>query len=294
MKDSDPKDIDLLPDSGGRPIEIGELRICRRCGLAYGPWHYPFGENAGAVWYQACRCPGRPAATKPPNLDIRTVAELCKCCGAEFVPSGLKYSGWFCSDCKERAVELARVLGFWLVPIGRHSLIHGILLTPRDPVTTEVVERFASGFRALCIRMDWLDDWVKQSLPSRLSALGLAVHQDPKLTDYLHALSFTWVDKDREFNRLRDYFLERFIGPQRTESRPPPKRRNHHVILGAWALFSCAFWYTWHFLAPLVVNPATAPSTFDDFSDCGLWLKAIVAAIAAVRFERWYSRRARN
>ena len=63
-------------------------------------------------------------------LDFPTAAELCRCCGLELLQSGCKWSVWFCNDCKPRVLKLNQSVGAWVIPIRRHSLMHGLSYSP--------------------------------------------------------------------------------------------------------------------------------------------------------------------
>jgi hypothetical protein len=76
------------------------------------------------------------------GFDFNTVVELCYGCGIEPIRSGSRWSIFFCSDCVDRAMTINRRHGQWIVPMGRHSVMHGAALSTEDaaePFTRQVL-----------------------------------------------------------------------------------------------------------------------------------------------------------
>ena len=83
------------------------------------------------------------------RYDYNANLELCACCKLEALPSGSRFSVWFCKDCKERALDLNTRVGKCVIPIGRHSLMAGIGIRggphlEDDAFLDAAVERFAT------------------------------------------------------------------------------------------------------------------------------------------------------
>ncbi len=128
------------------------MELCRECLRLRGP----LGERT-----QRCAC--EPKEPLWNGYDYNTAIELCQCCAAATIPSGSRWSVFFCDACKERVVAYNRAAGCCAIPIGRHSLMNGIFVTDED-VESSLVSFFE--------RIDRLTKWhrervraVVQSLP---------------------------------------------------------------------------------------------------------------------------------
>jgi len=214
---NEPRDVGLTSEQAPLDIDFTGLSICQWCYRLFGFWRYRSGGRAQAVWEQLCSCSRGPRSERPnwPGFDYNNVVELCKCCGAELLQSGSKWSVWFCDECKRNVTELNGTAGFALISIGRHSIMNGIVLPASAPNTQPVIERFMGRCENLFARMDWLDDRMKLVLKQRLGAADLTLGPNPELVHYLQMLSVAAVDKRCEFEDLRNYFMKRLrAGPE--------------------------------------------------------------------------------
>jgi len=106
-------------------------------------------------FHQRCGCEGSdedPWGLWPrtgAHFDFNCYLELCRCCCVEPIRSGSRWSLFFCEECKARVFALNRALGRWVVPIGRHSAMHGILVRGDEAVDPQVAERFVGAARGL-------------------------------------------------------------------------------------------------------------------------------------------------
>jgi hypothetical protein len=96
-----------------------EYRLCMTCGLVFDA-----ADPSDGGPRQLCRCV--PSNADEWRGDLSERAHLCKCCRLELLPSGSRWSVWFCSECLGRVGELNARLGRYVVPIGRHSLMGGV------------------------------------------------------------------------------------------------------------------------------------------------------------------------
>jgi len=96
-----------------------EYRLCMTCGLVF---DRVVPSDGGPR--QLCRCV--PSNADEWRGDLSERAHLCACCRLELLPSGSRWSVWFCPECLDRVRELNARLGRYAVPIGRHSLMAGV------------------------------------------------------------------------------------------------------------------------------------------------------------------------
>jgi hypothetical protein len=103
--------------------EVSHLQVCRACLTLRGPFYDNF-NRCDRV--QPCGCD----ADQPPwnGYDYNTFAELCRGCAAEIVHSGSKWSPFFCDACKARVLTYNESVGSCVIPLGRHSLMNGVVL----------------------------------------------------------------------------------------------------------------------------------------------------------------------
>lgn len=128
-----------------------ELHVCWGClglvgSLTRTNRRWPAGLT-GPVAQDTCQCPDRLRMTashglrEALHLDINEVLRICMCCGADVVPSGSKWSPFFCRPCMHLAQDLNRRAGHLVIPIGRHSMMNGIGLS-NDSFDQVSVRRF--------------------------------------------------------------------------------------------------------------------------------------------------------
>jgi hypothetical protein len=202
------------------------LRVCCTCGGLFGPVQ----AKGGQTVEQRCRC--GPPDTGPgwPGFDFNSVAELCRCCGQELLRSGSRYSVWFCSDCKEQVRLLNARLRRYAIPLGRHSLHGGFLLSPRqdEASLTLEIEVFVDRWRNISEAMGALEAWagevVRQVVhergldPGGGRADGAGSPESVPIRDYLHSCR---TDEREKMRRFRDMvaFLESWGAKKGEEAR---------------------------------------------------------------------------
>ena len=94
--------------------------LCMTCRVIFEPE-----PPAPGLLRQRCNC-DRSEGPKWEKSDLDERAHLCECCRLELLPSGSRWSVWFCDECKGQVLELNARLGSYVVPIGRHSLMSRI------------------------------------------------------------------------------------------------------------------------------------------------------------------------
>ena len=163
--------------------DTSTLAICGKCFEICGSV-----SVEGASYQQLCSC--RPLRARRnvkfgPRNDYATYVELCHACGLEAIPSGSKWSQFFCSDCHDVIRNLNRTLGFALIPIGRHSIMNSFSLRGKDVADREKIDSFVKGLRSLFFRMDALQDWRRLMVARRCAELGFDSDKPINLEDFL-------------------------------------------------------------------------------------------------------------
>ena len=139
-------------------------------------------------------------AAKWPGFDYNIAAELCQACGCAVLRSGSRYSVWFCSECKKRAGTLDTATGPRLIPIGPHTIMHGIALPANPEPTDAAIDVFFNRIRAFTARVDRLRSWSHAVVRSNLETLHLASAPTVLLADYLEAANS--LDRGERFDAM--------------------------------------------------------------------------------------------
>jgi hypothetical protein len=164
---------------------------------------------------QHCSCQRSEGSEEQwPGWDFNTYLELCRCCGIEAVKSGSRWSPFFCHECRARVLSFDRRHRRWIIPIGRHSIMHGEFLGGNEALIDEHVEHFVLRARGLFAATDHLDTWASARVKQNLEALGWAAGQEADLSRYLRAAQERRLDKQAAFHGLREHFIHP-IDPER-------------------------------------------------------------------------------
>jgi hypothetical protein len=170
---------------GAGPVDPGGLRICADCRRLKGAVPGPDPRT------QRCGCQGRapegPRQTWP-GYDHNTYAELCRCCALVLLPSGLKWSVWFCDDCKPLVIAFNRAVGRYVIPIGRHSIMNRVGIRADALVSTPTIDRFVDDVRSMAGGIERLAAFAMQVTEQNLTTLGFDVTRDTPLAAYLRAI----------------------------------------------------------------------------------------------------------
>lgn len=180
--------------------ELGPLdgfAICPDCRTLRGPCA-PV-SLPGRIVMQGCDCERRAReprseeqrrAERWGNFDFNVAVELCRCCGRVPLRSGSRWSVWLCEECKPRVLALNGRFGRTIVPIGRHSMMHGIGIP--GPVTendAEAIEEFVGSANGLFRAIDRLEEWARERVAYNIYRLGLDVDAPVHLTEYLDCIA---------------------------------------------------------------------------------------------------------
>lgn len=147
------------------------LVVCGTCGDVVGPAEDPPGAEAPRI--QAGTCPAHAIPEQPrwPRHDFNRFVELCRCCGTVPMKSGSRWSTWFCPACREEVDLLNQRLGRYAIPIGRHSVHAGRLLTRESLADPLEVEIFTSATNAAFDAIRVLSRWARHVVRLNLRAI---------------------------------------------------------------------------------------------------------------------------
>lgn len=123
------------------------------CGCRLESWHQPRSEMP-----------------QPPG-DFPTALELCYCCASNIIPSGSKFSIFFCDACRPDIVRLRDAVGSAVIPLGRHSLMNGIALRGPNARSRLHVTSFAAANIQSANRMDRLFEWRRLVIADRVTSM---------------------------------------------------------------------------------------------------------------------------
>lgn len=174
---------------------------------------------------QHCSC-RRSDEPRWPRFDFNEHVHLCECCLQEALPSGSKFSIWFCDPCKDLVTALNDELRVWLIPTGRHSfmvrtyarpgslMLSGGDLVPSEPsMNRAAIDRFVRGLFGMTSSIDLLlHEWSRATLLQNLCDLELSSSAEVRLSDYLTAVRARAAQdphhsKSAEFARLTEHML---------------------------------------------------------------------------------------
>jgi len=107
----------LSPDENVSLASIAVMRVCRTCGKLSGE----FFKNGSSV-RQQCKCE-KTDEDRWLGFDFNEIVTLCYGCGLAVLPSGSRYSLWFCEPCKQTVFALNDACNAYVIPTGRHSFM---------------------------------------------------------------------------------------------------------------------------------------------------------------------------
>lgn len=170
------------------------------CGTCHSLQGGPIGRVGPAEVRQLCHCATADEHAAQPRIgDHNTKLELCRCCAVEALPSGSRWSGWFCGECKPRVTTLNRRSGRCVVPIGRHSLMNGVFF---DPGADDAVRAFADQVTTLFAEMGGTEAWARSAVRLNLATAGLPVDEDIDLDTYLAAVAALPSVRKQRFTQM--------------------------------------------------------------------------------------------
>jgi hypothetical protein len=189
---------------------FASFEVCVRCYELHGPFDHAW-KGTQYRFVQECRCEreARPDGERQPtwmSFDFNDGAELCYGCGAELLRSGSRFSVWFCGPCKARVAECNRAAGVAVVPIGRHSFMHGFGLSGASAPPGEI-DAFVARLGNLFDRIQLLDGWSREVVRRNLADTGFLDPEAPvALPRYLVAVAN--VDRDERFATMLEWMTD--------------------------------------------------------------------------------------
>lgn len=129
------------------------LELCRECLELRGPC---LDRAGGGERTQRCAC--EPKEPRWKGYDYNMALELCRGCVAATVPSGSRWSPFFCGECAPRVLAYNRAAGA-AIPVGRHSMMNGLGLSGAGASSAAAASALAAGMAGLVDRIDRLWRW---------------------------------------------------------------------------------------------------------------------------------------
>jgi len=151
--------------------------------LSEGLWvHVPCGRLRGETARGDQQCPCGPDSGRWPDWDVSEVAQLCVVCARATAGGSTRWSWLACHDCRRVNDTLASTLGRTVLPLGRHSIMNGVVhrVTGADMSSTAA---FASAVERLSVGWDELMAWQLREVHRLARSVGLA--ETVPLADWL-------------------------------------------------------------------------------------------------------------
>ena len=186
--------------------ELPDVEVCGACGEAVGPF-----EQDGATLVQggACALHSVPdPEPKWPRHDFNRHVEICRCCGREPLPSGSKYSVWFCDYCKRAVGLLNGRHGRCVVPIGRHSVHAGFMLRMEEQTTDADILLFTEALNSVAAVHGPLKEWAREAVRQNLRACGWEEDAVVPLPDYWEAVVRQGIHPEERFGQMRAFLAD--------------------------------------------------------------------------------------
>jgi len=135
--------------------EYRDLELCTRCGELRGSVEWTDGR-AQRHLEQECACQRALRSDAVPRwwgFDFNAVAELCRVCETEVVPSGTRFAAPMCDDCRARGLHLdgdERIAAWSREALFRNLVDAGLANRSIVPLADylEVVQQVDRGRRA--------------------------------------------------------------------------------------------------------------------------------------------------
>ncbi|MFC1974476.1 hypothetical protein ACFLVA_00495 [Chloroflexota bacterium] len=161
--------------------DLGKLHICSKCCCLYGEVRL----NDGKVRQQRCSCDILDEENWFDGAyhDFNDKYEICYSCGLEVIPSGSRWSLFYCIYCKERIVKINNAIGRVVIPHGRHSLMNRITVDNNNLFNDAKVKEFVNSVNELSGSIDLLDEHRKAVIKKQMKLLDIK-KKDPLIELY--------------------------------------------------------------------------------------------------------------
>jgi hypothetical protein len=188
------------------------LYICTGSGDLFGRLAYGGGpptHEQRCLWYQ---CAYREAPWHQPRTDLPepggdfpTALELCHCCAGVLIPSGSKFSSFFCEECRAAVQQLRETVGFTVIPFGRHSIMNGMNLSGAAARNPRLLAQFASATQHSFDCMDRLFAWQRGVVADHAAVIRPGAHY-VSAPEYLAFVERHGLPKADMFQQLCRFF----------------------------------------------------------------------------------------
>ena len=176
----------VSPSEYGYDEQYEYMHICPTCFHLY---------EMGRPDTEEQRCNCQPAEeTRWPYHDFNQRAILCRCCALNVLPSGSRWSPYFCRECRLLVMGVSVWNRQLIFPIGRHSLMH--TWVPDTPSASlhnhqshpdDVVAGVYHALGGISRGAEGLSQWYQTIVPRNLKRFGLA--GDVSLRAYIEAVT---------------------------------------------------------------------------------------------------------
>jgi hypothetical protein len=196
---------------------MNKLNICGECGAIYGQF-----KIRGIAHFQKCSGDCSKYSSQPDypskdpvsgrwgGFDFNQGYELCYTCGLVVLKSGSRWSVWFCDDCKNYVCDINTFFGETIIPIGRHTLMNGIIFKPTSEDTKKRrmarMAKFTTKINGFFARIDHLSLWSKRVVRQNMLSIQRKGHGDISLSEYKKRTAGLCSRRDAVHSELARYF----------------------------------------------------------------------------------------
>jgi len=154
--------------------ELSKLKICRKCFEIYGPVRLEDGQ----VVEQKCYCDiprhdEKWVVTNRYSYDFNQKYAICRCCGLEIIPSGSRWSPFYCDECKNRISKLNELVRKCIIPYGRHSIMNGVALNHKQIKDKKAIDTFIEAVNKMNQKIDIVEKHRKTITQKQLELLQM-------------------------------------------------------------------------------------------------------------------------
>lgn len=139
------------------------------------------------------------------TMDFNCILEICNCCGLEVIPSGSKWSDFFCTACGDLIINLNKKAGTCIIPIGRHSMMNGFGISNTEINNDFAIPNFSNGLFNMIEGIKFIYEHKKYITAQRI--------EDYKLPKYLSVMdlilaTFRSDNPEMIINKKRSAFIQ--------------------------------------------------------------------------------------
>jgi hypothetical protein len=175
------------------------LVVCGTCGTIKGPITDEWRSTC-----QLCSCATakQRQAQRKFGRDFACWVELCYCCGLHTVGSGSRWSPFHCQEyCRQQVRAFNNLVGYCLIPVGRHSLMNQVALQPEERSQAQI-EAFVGELKSVFARIDEHRKWAQATVLGHLAYLGFKLGADVPLEGYLERARLLELTSEYVFGDL--------------------------------------------------------------------------------------------